>query len=197
MKLKDLLEERRAFRSLSNVEIGEELIRELALAARLSPSCFNNQPWRFVFVHGPEKLEQLKTTLSRGNNWARAASMIVAVTSRKELDCQLKGRDYYLFDTGMATAHLILMATERGLVAHPIAGYDEEKAKEILRIPPDMKLITLIIVGKHARSPSPQLSEKQQLSEETRPERLLQEQFAFTDTYKERDPAADQMKHPR
>ena len=48
----------------------------------------------------------------------------------------------------MATAFLILRAMEIGLVAHPIAGYNVEKVKEILEIPDDMNVITLVIIGK-------------------------------------------------
>jgi nitroreductase len=84
----------------------------------------------------------------------------------------VKEREYYLFDTGMATAFLILRATEMGLVAHPIAGYDEGKAKEILGIPVDMGLITLVIVGTHLLPVNSLLNEQQAENEKTRPARL-------------------------
>jgi hypothetical protein len=87
--------------------------------------------------------------------------MIVAVCARKEDDCQNPdGRDHYMFDTGMATAFLLLRATELGLVAHPIAGYDHAGAKKALSIPDEYTLITLVIVGKHG-SDLTTLSEKQ------------------------------------
>ncbi|MGB9724508.1 MAG: nitroreductase family protein [Chloroflexia bacterium] len=183
MKVQQAIEQRRAYRSLDPVEITPELVQDLAESARLAPSCFNNQPWRFVFVYDPGTLQDMHTALSRGNEWARAASLIVAVFSQQELDCQIKGRDYYLFDTGMATAFLILRATEMGLVAHPIAGYDEERVKEILGIPREMTVITLVIVGRHSAEISPVLSEKQVAWEKARPERLPLEKFAFVNAY--------------
>lgn len=179
LSVKQAIEARRAYRSLQPVEITEELIRDLAESARLSASCFNNQPWRFVFVHDPEVLKKLHGALSRGNKWVQAASMIIAVFSREDLDCRIRGRKYYLFDTGMATAFIILRATELGLVAHPIAGYDEEAVKEILGIPEDMQVITLVNVGKHSDTIGPLLSEKQAETEKERPERLPLEEFAF------------------
>jgi len=184
MEVQQAIALRRAYRSLEPAEITLELIQDLAESARLAPSCFNNQPWRFVFVHDPEILERMHQALSRGNEWARAASLIVAVFSKKELDCQIKGRDYYLFDTGMATAFLILRATELGLVAHPIAGYDEERVKEILGIPDDMTVITLVIVGRHSPEISPVLSEKQVAWEKERPQRWPLEKFAYRNTYR-------------
>ncbi len=179
--LNEIVEKRRAYRSLSPVEITLEDIRELAEVSKLAPSCFNKQPWRFVFVRDPEVLEALFKTLSRGNEWATRASMVIGVFSSPELDCKVGKREYYLFDTGMATAFLILKATEMGLVAHPIAGYDEEAAKRVLGIPSDMTLITLIIVGKHSSEVWEGLSERQKKDEAKRPERLPLERFSFID----------------
>jgi len=185
MNVREAIEERRAYRSLDDVEITDELIKDLAECANLSASCFNKQPWRFVFVHDKEILKKLHEALSQGNEWAHFASMIVAAFSRKDLDCLIKEREYYLFDTGMATAFLILRATELGLVAHPIAGFSEKKAREILGIPEEMRLITLVIIGKHSQEIHSILSEKQVESEKSRPERLPFEKFASINTYEE------------
>jgi nitroreductase len=172
MNLMEIIEKRRAYRSLGPAEIDESLVRDLATAASLSASCFNKQPWRYVFVFDKDVLGKLQGAMNKGNEWTHAASMIIAVCSRRDLDCVVKEREYYLFDTGMATAFLILRATEMGLVAHPIAGYDEARAKEILGIPADMTLVTLVNVGKHLLPPNLLLNEKQTEMEKTRPDRL-------------------------
>jgi nitroreductase len=123
--------------------------------------------------------------LSAGNEWARAASMIIAVFTKPELDCLVKDRKYYLYDTGMATAAMILRATELGLVAHPIAGFSPKKTRQILNIPEEMEVITLIIVGKHSEEISPVLSEKQITAEKERPPRLPFSEFAYRNRYRE------------
>ena len=183
MSVKDAIQTRRAYRSLEKVEITEEIINELSLAASLSASCFNNQPWRFVFVYEKEDLERFKVVFNKGNEWCHADSLVIAVVSEKELDCDVKGRQYYLFDTGMATAQLILRATELGLVAHPIAGYDEQKVKELLSVPENMTVITLVNVGKHSDKISPVLSEKQVRDEKERPSRLPLDKIVFRGRY--------------
>jgi nitroreductase len=183
MDVKDAIQKRRAYRSLEPVDITEEIITELAKAVQLSPSCFNNQPWRFVFVYDNDMLIKMHDALSRGNVWAHAASLIIAVFGKIEDDCDIKGREYYLFDIGMASAFIQLRATELGLVAHPIAGFSEDKVKEILGIPEDMKVITLINVGKKAEAISEVLSEKQVASEKERPERKPIEEFVFRNRY--------------
>ena len=188
MDVKEAIEKRRAYRSLEPVEIGDDLVRDLAECAALAPSCFNNQPWRFVFVRDPEVLKELHSALSRGNEWAKRASMIVAVFSRKEYDCLIKGREYFLFGAGMATAFLVLRATELGLVAHPIAGYKHGMAKEILRIPEEMTLITLVMMGRKSETLNPVLSEKQRRDEKRRPKRKGFEEFASLDRFSGVDP---------
>ncbi|MCF8008335.1 MAG: nitroreductase family protein [Halanaerobiales bacterium] len=50
MDVKEAIEKRRAYRSLEPVKIDKMLIKELSEAASLAPSCFNNQPWKYVFV---------------------------------------------------------------------------------------------------------------------------------------------------
>jgi len=172
MSVMKMIEKRRAYRSLGPFASAADMVQDLATAASLSPSCFNKQPWRFVFALEQDVLTRLWDAMNKGNEWTHAASMIIAVTSRRDMDCLVKGREYYLFDTGMATAFLLLRATELGLVAHPIAGFDEGKVKEILGIPADMLLITLVIVGAHQLPVNSSLNEAQAKIELSRPERL-------------------------
>lgn len=148
MEFNELLLKRRSYRAFEPVEIKDELFLELISAASLAPSCYNNQPWRFVFVRDEELRKKMSTTYSKGNEWANEGSLIIAVYSNKSTDCIVSDREYYLFDTGMATMNLMLKAVELGYIVHPIAGYNESKAKTILNIPQDSTLITLIVLGK-------------------------------------------------
>jgi nitroreductase len=183
MTLNKIIQNRRAYRALEKTEISQDLIKELVTNAQLAPSCFNYQPWRFVFVYNEEMLQKVFETLSESNKWAQKASMIIAVFSKREFDCTPgKTREYFLFDTGMATALMILKGTELGLVMHPIAGYSHSKVKKILEIPEDMTVITLIIVGKHSNDDS-FLSEKQKNSELKRPQRKDMKEFVYLNKY--------------
>lgn len=183
MDVKEVIRKRRAFRSLIPVQITKNLINDLAECAQLSASCFNNQPWRFIFLYDPVVLEKMHAALSSGNEWAQKASMIIVVIGKKEDDCVIRDRIYYRFDIGMATEAIILRATELGLVAHPIAGYSPRKTREILEIPEDFDVITLVIVGKHSNKIDPVLSEKQVEAEKQRPERIKIDDFVYINRY--------------
>jgi nitroreductase len=174
---------RRSLRSLERFEVTDDLIRTLGESIQLSPSCFNNQPWRFVFVYEPSVLESVFSALSRGNEWVKNATLLIAVITNRELDCVIHTREYYLFDTGIATGFLLLRLTELGLVSHPIAGFKHKKVREILDIPDRMTVISLIVIGKRAEKINPLLSDTQKGEEIYRPDRKKLEEFVFANKY--------------
>lgn len=181
--MKEAIKSRRAFRSFDHVDIADDTIKDFAELAQITPSCSNNQPWNFIFVRDKKLLQKIFLTLTPGNKWVEKASLIIAVFSKPENDCIIGDRVYYLFDIGMATAFIILRATELNLVAHPIAGFDEAKVKKILEIPDEMLLITIVIVGKHSKEINPVLSDLQKLGEKNRPPRKKIEEFVYIDKY--------------
>jgi len=170
MDVSEAIEKRRARRILSERPIEKEKVDLLVRAIRLSASCFNNQPWRITLCIG-EGLPAIKECLSKGNAWATKASLIMVVAARPRDDCQSSDkRDYFLFSTGLAIGQLELQATELGLIAHPIAGYDPLKVKTNLGIPQEYTVITLVICGYPGTDDS-LLSEGQKAGEKVRPER--------------------------
>jgi nitroreductase len=184
MNVKDAIENRRSYRALAPVDITDSMVKELAWATSMAPSCFNKQPWRLVFIRSPEMLGKMRSALSEGNEWARDGSMLLVVLSKKELDCVMKdGREYYQFDTGMAIGQMMLLATEMGLETHAMAGFSPRKTREILGIPEDMAVITVIAFGKHSAQKTANMSDDQWEAEEPRPERLDFPKFAYLDKY--------------
>lgn len=139
---------RRSWRSYSDKKIPEKELIRLIEAAHLAPSCFNNQSWRFQIITDKKILENIYTAIPEGNYWVKYAPALIAVYSTKDDDCVLSNnRDYYLFDTGMATGFLMLQATKMGLLTHAIAGFKPKKIKKMLDISEKATLITLITVG--------------------------------------------------
>jgi len=183
MDVKEAIQKRRAYRSLKPVKITKDFINDLAECAQITASCFNNQPWQYVFVYESEMLKKMYEALSVGNEWAHKASMIIVVLGKKEDDCVIYDRIYYRFDIGMATEAMILRATELGYVAHPIAGYSPKKTRAIIGVPDDFDVITLVIVGKHSDKINPVMSKKQIKNESKRPERKPISGFTFHNKY--------------
>ena len=143
----------------------------------------------------------------KDNAWAARASMMVAVCTELRLDCTINDRDiapdvpdagkltskgntrpYSFFDTGQAMAFLILRATEMGLVAHPIAGYLEQRCK-ILHIPAQLIVMALVVVGRRAAVIDPALPADMKADERARPPRLPLGRISFTNGF--RGPVAE------
>ncbi len=179
--IENILEKRRSLRALEPQPLSESDIEIIKKSATLAPSCFNNQPWRYIFVRN--NLNELFKALNKGNEWAKNASLIIAVFSKKEYDCIIDKREYYLFDTGISVGFIIAQLTDLGYVAHPIAGYNEEKAKKILGIPDDFTLIALIVVGKHNPQKTEFLNENQIKIENIRPERKSEREIFYDEKY--------------
>ena len=139
---------RRARRALSEKPIPADVLGRILDAARIAESCSNNQPWRFVAVSKEPHLSAVKEHLAGGNYWARRSPCIVLAATRPEDDCRLDdGRDYALFDLGLATQNLVLQAVEEGLTAHPVAGFKPVGVKQAVGMPSEYVLITLVILG--------------------------------------------------
>ncbi len=129
---------------ISPREIEPEVVHAVLDAARYAASSRNHQPWRFVVVQGQPAVQALVDTAVSGTNAViRDAPVVIAVCARPQDDSISNGREYYLFDTGMAVANLLLAATDFGLVTHPMAGFDEEAVKRHLNIPEDVRVIMI------------------------------------------------------
>ena len=142
------IEIRRAKRALDDKKIPKQMIDRIMTAATYAPSCFNNQSWRFLVATSDDALEKIHAALPDANYWVKKAPMVVAVVTKPDIDCQLSdGRDYALFDCGLATENLMLQAFKEGLFGHAIAGFDPFKIKTAFHIPDAYILITLVAVG--------------------------------------------------
>jgi len=147
-KLITEIESRRAKRALDTREIPKETVGRIMEAGVLAPSCFNNQPWRFLVADSGEALEKIKENLPGANYWVKKSPCIILACTKNELDCRLRdNRNYALFDLGLAVEGLVLQACREGLIAHPIAGFKPVEIKKAFSIPDDYTLITLIILG--------------------------------------------------
>ena len=176
---------RRSTRAISSETLSEEELGRLAEAATLAPSCFNNQPWRIVIATG-DVLEEVKGALSRGNAWALSSPAIVALAAAKEDDCEIPdGRSYSLFDTGLAAENLMLQATRMGLVAHPIAGFEQAKVRAALKVPKKSTVIVLIVLGRPGDISN--LSEKHQETEAGPRQRRHMDELVGWNRYVERE----------
>jgi nitroreductase len=115
-------------------------------AARWAPTWGHRQPVRFlVGLRGDETNAAISELLKRGNSYARAAGALIMV-------CVDEGEDertarYAAVDAGAAIAHLTIEAVSRGLIAHPMAGFNADGAREAFGIPEGVRPVAVVAVG--------------------------------------------------
>jgi nitroreductase len=123
-----------------------EQVTALLEAARWAATWGRRQPVRFVVgIRGDQTYATLADLLSRGNAYAKAASALILV-------CADEGEDadtalYSAVDAGAAEANLIIEAVSRGLITHPMAGFDADGARDAFGIPDQVRPLMVIAVG--------------------------------------------------
>jgi nitroreductase len=130
--------------------VTDEDIQTIFEAARWSPSCFNEQPWRFVYAQQPDALDEFRSALVEANqSWANNAPLLVFAFSKKDFSQNGKPNRWADFDTGAAWMALTLQANMLGLHTHAMGGFDPDKAFTVTGMDSDQyNVICAIAIGK-------------------------------------------------
>lgn len=143
-----LLQKRYATRSIGTKTLEESVISDILEAARLTPSCYNKQPWRYLFLESEEARQKGIETLADANKpWASRAPLLIIGTTREKDDCVLPGRSYHQFDLGLSVMNIMLAATEHDLVARPMAGFSPETARELFGLDKEDEPLIMLAIG--------------------------------------------------
>lgn len=150
-----LIKERWSTRAFSDETIASEEINAIFEAARYAPSCFNEQPWRFIIAYKKDELSILQSCLFEKNfEWAKHAPVLFLIISSTEFAYNKKANNYNQFDAGTAWGFLQLEAWNRGYATHAMAGFDKDKARELLNIPENFDILAMVALGKPKESDS-------------------------------------------
>lgn len=140
-------------RSMSGEALAEHEIDALFEAARWAPSCFNEQPWRFLFARrDTPSWKTFFSLLVEGNQrWASNAALLAVVVSRRAFERNERESRTHSFDAGAAWQCLALQGSALGLVVHGMAGFDYEGARINLEVPDSYRVEAMIAVGRPGR----------------------------------------------
>jgi nitroreductase len=161
-----------------------EDLRSLFEAARWAPSCYNEQPWRYIVAtreRGGE-FERVLSCLVEGNQgWARRAPVLALGVVSVQFERNGKPNDVARHDLGLATAQLTLEATARRLHVHQMRGILPDKAREEFAIPGGFEAVTGIAIG-YAADPAT-LDDRLRARETAPRERRPLRAFVFAGTF--------------
>lgn len=137
-------------RSFSPQPVPNEHLMSLFEAARLAPSSFNEQPWRFIYVTSasPVRHAELISCLSSSNQvWAVNAPLLIVALAKKHFTINGNVNRHALHDVGLAVGNLSIQATHLGLGVHQMGGFSAERLMRLFPIPDEYEAVSVIAVG--------------------------------------------------
>ncbi len=120
-------------------------------AARWAPSCYGDQPWRFVLCNKSADLaawQQAFECLAPSNQaWAKDAPALILACANTLFNHNQQPNRWAQYDTGAAVENLCLQASSMGLMTHQMGGFNAELSREKFNIPVQFTPMVMISVG--------------------------------------------------
>ena len=185
LSVQDAARQRRSIRAYEQVPIPHEELEEILDVARLAPSAFNLQPWRFVVVETPELKERLAAA-ANGQRQVRSAPAVIVLytdmadvlatvdeTIHPAMDAAARARarqtvlglfgsqaeaerEAWAAGQGhIALGYLLLAAEAHGYQTSPMAGFDPAAVKALLGLPDSARVPALVAIGHGTEEGSP------------------------------------------
>ena len=147
----DAIRDRRSNVRFKSTPIENDKVKKVLEAGRWAPSWTNVQPWRFIVIKDTEKKERMSSAVSTFFSLTvKDAPIVIAVCVNPEKD-----PFHFVEDGTTATQNMALAAQSLELSTSWIGVFSlrdekhstERKLKEILDIPKEWRLISLLPLG--------------------------------------------------
>ncbi len=131
--------------------VSHDQLIALLEAARWAPSCYGDQPWRFIVWNknsdaaGWQKAFDCVVPGNQG--WVKDAPLLFLIAADSLFNHNGKENRWGQYDTGAAAENLCLQASSMGLMAHQMGGFDSDKAREAFAVPEQYALMAMLSVG--------------------------------------------------
>lgn len=131
--------------------VSQTQLTALLEAARWAPSCFGDQPWRFIVwdknADANAWQQAFDCIVPSNQTWAKDAPVLVLICADTLFSHNQTPNKWAQYDTGAAAVSLCLQATSMGLVTHQMGGFNGDKARETFAIPAQYNPISMLAVG--------------------------------------------------
>ncbi len=135
----EAIRKRRSVRQYTGDPIPREDLEKIVDAGRLAASGGNAQPWDFIVITERETIDKLKVAA----RWMDKAGAIIAVV----MDPSSR---WWVEDGSAAVENMLIASTALGYGSCWLEGYTlprEEEFKELLGVPEEKRLLTLVPLG--------------------------------------------------
>ena len=170
---------RRAIKKFDpNYKMSSDDVKKLMKHVILSPTSYNQQNWRFVYVTDQDVKEKISEA-ARGQAQPKDGSLVIVLcgdmtawktepmrywknhpTEKQELvkaslerkystDTQAQ-RDEAIRSCGMAAQTIMLSARDMGLDSCPMVGFEYDELAKVINLPENHLIVMMVVVGKRA-----------------------------------------------
>lgn len=161
IELMTLIQERRSIRKYEDRPVPDEALEQVLEAIRWAPSWTNCQCWEVIVVKDRAAKEKLQASLPpKGNPSIQAmvgAPVVLVLCAKKGVSGFYKEQpstrfgEWMMYDLGLATQNLCLMAHSLGLGTVVVGLFDHQKAREAMQVPDGYELVTMVPLGYPAK----------------------------------------------
>jgi len=151
MDLMQAVRARRSIRNFLDKSVEEEKLLAVLEAGRLAPSARNMQDWRFIVVRDAATRQRLAEA-ARDQQFVGQAPVVIAACGTSDL-VMTCGQPAYAIDVAIALDHMTLAAASLDLGTCWIGAFYEDKVKEILGVPQEIRVVALLPLGYPAEQP--------------------------------------------
>ncbi len=162
------IKERRSYRSYLDQPVEEEKLQAILEAGRWAPSVMNLQPWKFFVVKNSDVKAKLKAasqetlqTIYEASGWKWVSKISLEFMTEAPViivvagDPQKTGADQFLPGRGQGYAYSCCAAVQNMHLAAHASGlgtlwftlYETGKVKEIMNLPAELDVVSMIILG--------------------------------------------------
>ena len=131
--------------------VSKEQILSLCEAARWAPSCFGDEPWRFLVWDKNSNADAWQKAFGclapSNQTWVKNAPVLLLVCADTLFGHNQTPNRWAQYDTGAAGENLCLQAADLGLMAHQMGGFNVDAAREAFAIPAQFTLMAMVAVG--------------------------------------------------
>ncbi len=131
--------------------VSHDQLIALLEAARWAPSCYGDQPGRFIVWDKNTDVvawqKAFDCVVPGNQTWVKDAPLLFLIAADSLFNHNGKENRWGQYDTGAAAENLCLQASSMGLMAHQMGGFDSDKAREAFVVPEQYALMAMLSVG--------------------------------------------------
>lgn len=153
----EVLQKRYSVRAYKPDPIGDATLTKILEAVNSAPSAGNLQAYEVILVRDPERKRQLAR--ASWDQWFIAEAPVVLVfvaNPERNRRYGKRGTELYCVqDATIACSYAQLAATALGLGSCWIGAFDDDKVREVVGIPQNMRPVAILPIGVPADMPEP------------------------------------------